>query len=31
VMLTSTLDFSSILVGLILLTMGINTFRRYRR
>lgn len=31
VMLTSTLNLSSILVGLILLTMGINAFRRYRR
>ncbi|DAC23829.1 MAG TPA: YHYH protein [Candidatus Thalassarchaeaceae archaeon] len=30
-MLTSTLDWSSILLGLILLTMGINAFRRYRR
>jgi len=31
VMLTNTLDWSSILLGLILLTMGINAFRRYRR
>ena len=31
VMLTNTLDWTSILLGLILLTMGINAFRRYRR
>ena len=31
VMLTSTLDWSSILLGLILLTMGINAFKRHRR